>query len=123
MLFMDCCYLIVYEKTTWENAENECRKEYGSLVSIENKEENSWLQSLITDDAWIGLKDPSMIGSWVWSYDNSKITFENWGPLQPNGDGYCACFCTNTCSWNEHYWNDRPCDYPTGYICKKSIIN
>lgn len=88
---------------------------------------NIFKEHCISDDAWIGLKDPSTIGSWVWSYDNSKITFENWGPQEPDGDGYCACFCTEICNWNgnwnENYWNDRQCDYPTGYICKKSIVN
>ena len=54
---------------------------------------------------WIGLKGGS---SWVWG-SGAPVTYTNWAPLEPAGDGTC------TMIWGPHgipyanMWNDVRC--------------
>ena len=68
-------------------------------------------------DAWIGLSDKKAEGDWTWTADNSKVSFTNWFPGEPNGHRRenCAMFFRHGLGWN-----DAMCMFPASFICEKN---
>ncbi|XP_063416343.1 perlucin-like protein [Mytilus trossulus] len=120
--FSNHCYLFVYTKRSLENAKVECQTLGGYLVKIENSEENTWIKSIIKDQMWIGLNDRQTEGHWVWDYDNSTLTYNDWSPIEPNGreSENCCVFCS-ACSLSSYRWNDVGCYLQYGYVCEKLL--
>ncbi|CAG2248257.1 unnamed protein product [Mytilus edulis] len=119
--FSNHCYLFVYTKMSWENAQVQCQTGEGYLVKIENSEENTWIKSIIKDWMWIGLTDRQTDGHWVWDSDNSTLTYNDWGPSEPNGgetENCCVFWEAIHAIWT---WNDLPCDRKVGYVCEKLL--
>ena len=61
-----------------------------------------------------------------WTFTDGRVVgggLELWGPTEPSGDGECGSFLAAG-RWDEAWlglgfrWNDAPCDFKTGYICK-----
>ena len=76
----------------WVEAEAECQKEGGYLVSVLSLEENERIgrvaQSMRVDSFWLGGKKE--LGSWIWS-DNATFEFTKWGSGWGNGaNGSCV---------------------------------
>ncbi|XP_047445681.1 macrophage mannose receptor 1-like isoform X2 [Mugil cephalus] len=114
------CFHLNRNLQTWLNAQTECRKEGGELVSIRNVEDQSFVISQLgygaTDELWIGLNDRNMEGLFDWS-DHSTVSFTSWEYGKPtvsteNED----CVLIRGQNGN---WADRACDEKHGFICMK----
>ncbi|XP_047720855.1 NKG2-D type II integral membrane protein-like [Prionailurus viverrinus] len=99
------CYHFSKEEETWERSKVACQDLQSSLVKIDTKEEQIFIQSKITYNYWIGLKvGPKNPRKWLdGSIVSQSLNLEHRGPTVK-----CAClkpsiiFTTN-CSRLYHY--------------------
>ncbi|XP_037642854.1 macrophage mannose receptor 1-like [Sebastes umbrosus] len=114
------CFHLQRLQKTWSDAQKECRKEGGDLVSIRNVEDQSFVISQLgfasTDELWIGLNDRKTERLFDWS-DHSTVSFTSWESGKP------AVFtdredCVLIRGENGN-WADRVCDEKHGFICMK----
>ncbi len=95
----DSAYVVV-EGPTWEEAEANAQKLGGNLVTINNSQEQQWLNDNFaavnpgqTGGAYhrryyIGLTDRKTEGTYEWT-SGEPLTYTNWfSPGEPNGDTY-----------------------------------
>ncbi|XP_065682566.1 uncharacterized protein LOC100212647 [Hydra vulgaris] len=106
---------------TWMESFSTCQSKGGNLLSIENQEENQFIQNnLIKDnsDYWIGLNKLWNYKKFVWS-DNTFTQFFNWRKSRPHNYEkikYCV-------EMNSDGWNDEDCSSLNGFICKAERVN
>jgi collectin sub-family protein 12 len=67
---------------------------------------------------WIGLTDADREGDFKWVDDNSRISFSDWCPPQPDNGGNKED-CTHIYAKWEYKWNDLNCLTPVKYICEE----
>ena len=97
---------------TWEAAQKEAKAKGGYLVTITSAAENKFVFSLINSPAfwrastvagyemgpWIGgVKTPE---GWRWENNEGPITYFNWDPAEPDGQG--------TTPYSLHYYSSIP---------------
>uniref|UniRef100_A0A3B4UJN7 Mannose receptor, C type 1b n=1 Tax=Seriola dumerili TaxID=41447 RepID=A0A3B4UJN7_SERDU len=114
------CFHLQRTPQTWMNAQKECRKEHGDLVSIRNVEDQSFVISQLgytsTDELWIGLNDRKTEGLFDWS-DQSTVSFTSWKygkPAVSTAEEDCVLI-----TGEKGNWADRLCDEKHGFICMK----
>ncbi|XP_034038866.1 macrophage mannose receptor 1-like [Thalassophryne amazonica] len=114
------CFHLHRTKKSWSEAQRECRKEGGDLVSIRNVEDQSFVISQLgygpTDELWIGLNDIKTEGLFEWS-DHSTVSFTSWMYGEPT-----VSMDTEDCvviKGQNGNWADRACDEKLGFICMK----
>lgn len=61
----------------WYDAQQKAIKEGAHLVSINNEEEQFWLETLFMGSYWIGLNDVEKEGEWRWD-SGEPVTYTNW---------------------------------------------
>ena len=68
----------------WEDGQTQAAAEGAYLVTINDAEEQKWLQAVLGGQpSWIGLNDIAEEGQWVW--DNGEpVTYTNWGLQEPD---------------------------------------
>lgn len=72
---------------------------------------------IIIVEYWIGGTDIQNENLWIWSSSETKLTFFDWSPAQPNnyyGDQHCLEFNYKSA------WNDKECALLRPFICEKS---
>ncbi|XP_065663229.1 uncharacterized protein LOC136085756 isoform X3 [Hydra vulgaris] len=123
------CYFIrslnEFSGNNWFESFSSCQSMGGNLLSIENQEENLFIQNdLIKDNGgyWIGLCK-------VWNgllernkryeWSNKTYTqFFNWMENQPDDvEGGESCV-----EMNSNGWNDKKCKLLNGFICKTKKV-
>ncbi|XP_077977586.1 C-type mannose receptor 2-like [Glandiceps talaboti] len=69
-----CYYVYQYQIYTYEESKTICECKGGSLVKIENADENLYLYGFSRDNAplWIGANDRDSEGNWQWE-DGSQV--------------------------------------------------
>lgn len=90
------------DATTWTLSEAEAVSLGGHLVTINDADENAWVDDTFKafgDSFWIGYSDAASEGSWVWA-DGDLSDFTNWGEVEPDSCSELtaedwACFVTN----------------------------
>ncbi|XP_037537285.1 macrophage mannose receptor 1 [Nematolebias whitei] len=114
------CFYLQRTAQTWSDAQRECRKEGGDLVSLRNVEDQSFVISQLgyasSDELWIGLNDKTTEGLFDWS-DHSTVTFTSWEFEEPNfttEDEDCVLI-----RGENGNWADRACGEKHGFICMK----
>ncbi|KAI3374792.1 hypothetical protein L3Q82_021350, partial [Scortum barcoo] len=114
------CFHLQRVAKSWADAQRECRKEGGDLVSIRNVEDQSFVISQLgyasTDELWIGLNDRMTEGLFDWS-DHSPVTFTSWGfgkPAVSTDSEDCVLIRGENGNWADHL-----CDEKHGFICMK----
>ncbi|XP_034562096.1 macrophage mannose receptor 1 [Notolabrus celidotus] len=117
--FRGHCYsFLSYYDGSWASASVECLKRDSSLVSIEDRQEATFIQQnvhLLQDSAksfWIGLYKTHE-GEWKW-IDNSVVDYTNWKKGMPQSD---LCVEINSESGQ---WNTKRCYRSGCYICKRA---
>ncbi|TKS79617.1 Macrophage mannose receptor 1 [Collichthys lucidus] len=114
------CFHLRRDLKTWSDAQIECRKEGGDLVSIRNAEDQGFVISQLgyasTDELWIGLNDIRTEGLFDWS-DHSFVSFTSWAYGKPSLSAD-AVDCILIMGENGN-WADRLCDEKHGFICMK----
>ncbi|KAJ7986772.1 hypothetical protein DPEC_G00331850 [Dallia pectoralis] len=99
-----------------------CYDEKAQLVSISNKDEQAYVNSMIgtgqAESSWIGMQAFGIAGDQFQWLDWSPVTFVFWGPGEPNNaNGEEQCVQMNRHRGN---WNDVNCARTNaGYLCKK----
>ncbi|KAM9834666.1 uncharacterized protein LOC133157209 [Syngnathus typhle] len=113
------CYFFGTNNLDWDQAEHYCVSKGGHLASIRDRREQEWvaLQALDHSWYWIGLRRAAP-GSTVWQWtDGTPFSYSYWDIDQP--DHYLGQ--ENCGEIQRSYggsWNDYPCDFSQGYICK-----
>ncbi|XP_015279234.1 PREDICTED: macrophage mannose receptor 1-like [Gekko japonicus] len=112
------CFKIFREKKykrTWFEARDFCREIGGDLASIHSDEEQSKIQELFEDEAWIGLNVlDSDVGN-TWS-DGSPVDFERWHPwFSPITDAGQQC---TTVDSRFPYWTMSSCSSLYHWACQ-----
>ncbi|XP_060565777.1 perlucin-like isoform X2 [Ruditapes philippinarum] len=119
------CYMIVEEKLSFDKARANCQKFNADLVHIDNADENTFirnhLRTLKGIDFWIGLTDAATEGLFKWVDDNSRATFTDWYPSQPDNGGNRED-CVHFKAIGNIQWNDRECYSTEKSICEKKIM-
>ncbi|XP_070700691.1 macrophage mannose receptor 1-like [Pempheris klunzingeri] len=115
------CFHLRRTQKTWTDAQRECRKEEGDLVSIRNVEDQSFVISQLgyvsTDELWIGLNDKKTEGLFDLS-DHSTVSFTSWEfgkPAVSTDQEDCVLI-----RGENGNWADRVCDEKHGFICMKT---
>ncbi|XP_030635242.1 macrophage mannose receptor 1-like [Chanos chanos] len=118
-------YILIKDYKPWTEAQSYCREHHTDLVSVRNQTENHMIWSLINDstrDARIGL----FRDSWKWS-DQSKSSFRNWAPGQPNNNvGIENCTVMQVTGNKRGQWHDLSCGDEKPFVCyedKLILIN
>ncbi|XP_068098949.1 layilin isoform X2 [Hyperolius riggenbachi] len=139
------CYKVIYfhdvtRRLSFQEAQDECRRDGGSLLIIKSEAEQILIQNLIKSitsfdgDFWLGLRrndddSPSSSDcqsqySWV---DGSKPTFWNWYVDEPScGSEVCVVMYYQPSALpgvGGRYmfqWNDDRCNMKNNFICKYS---
>ena len=70
----------------WYDAQQKAIKEGAHLVSINNEEEQFWIESIFRNRSfWIGLNDVEKEGVWQWD-SGEPVTYTNWTTYNPFPD-------------------------------------
>ena len=79
-------YAMTNISSSWEAVEAEAAAVGGHLVTINDLEENDWLQQTLSPfgEFWIGLNDQDVEGTFIWS-SGEVADYENWLGGQPAG--------------------------------------
>ncbi|XP_067462383.1 macrophage mannose receptor 1-like [Thunnus thynnus] len=115
------CFHLDRTKKSWSDAQRECRKEGGDLVSISNVEDQSFVISQLgyasNDELWIGLNDKKTEGLFDWS-DHSTVSFTTWEFGKPSiSTDQEDCVLIRGENGN---WAARVCEEKHGFICMKT---
>ncbi len=114
---------------TWDDARAHCQQQLlGSLLHINDADENAFVQSQLLADSWIGGTDSMTEGVWLWGNDGSQfwmgqsggtaLQYANWNSGEPNdynGAEDCAEIFTNG------LWNDQPCSSTHAFVCEVQL--
>lgn len=78
-------YCLIPYPLPWKLAEDFARKVGGSLVVINDEEENKWVVEKFGSgtEYWIGLSDERDEAKWVWVND-SDLVYKNWATGEPD---------------------------------------
>ena len=129
------CYLFEeHEPNSWNRAKEKCKMVGGSLVEIENQEEQDAIQNHMNTlglqdmSFWIGLNDIGQEGSWVWEESQrlAKAGFTNWVEGEPDeyyGNEDCAVLNKIRGGWNPAQWSDVQCSHHHHSLCEKGGSN
>ncbi|XP_077976842.1 C-type mannose receptor 2-like [Glandiceps talaboti] len=112
-----CYYAYEFQKYTYGESKTICEGKGGSLVTIDNAEENLFLYGFSRDanTLWIGATDSNSEGTWQWQ-DGSEISYSNWASNEPNDAGGKED-CAHLRGAGD--WNDHECQSKRGLICEK----
>jgi cysteine-rich repeat protein len=115
------CFRYFAAPLSWTAARAACQA-WGSpvapaeLASIRDDQELANVLDVADVEAWIGLADRDLEGSYVWS-DGEPFDYEAWATFQPSDDGDtgedCVAFRTSG------LWDDAPCGVAKGYVCER----
>uniref|UniRef100_A0AC34FMK4 C-type lectin domain-containing protein n=1 Tax=Panagrolaimus sp. ES5 TaxID=591445 RepID=A0AC34FMK4_9BILA len=114
------CYKKVLTTLTAENAEAECKKEGGNLVSIHSEEEAEFIISLHIPlrGAWIGLKKDPVFFLWSWT-DGTAMDYKRWSDKptdEKNPENYARV------DWGGD-WNYATPGAELPFFCKKNAFH
>ncbi len=118
-------YCLFEDTLSWFEAEEYCQMMGGHLASINDSEENAFIQSFIQsgekNDYFIGLYDPEKNHTYQWTTGEALSLEGKWGDNQPDcyedAEFYCEMYKDSGC------WNDRIAysDGTVGFICEIPI--
>ncbi|XP_066108710.1 C-type lectin domain family 7 member A-like [Saccopteryx bilineata] len=82
------CYYFSREEKTWDRSVKSCKDLGSSLIKIDSKEKQNFIQSKINYNFWVGLHRKGAAPKWLW-LDNSTIS-RKLNFLQTMSDGKCG---------------------------------
>ncbi|GEM_PF-3278975 len=106
--------------SSWTQANASCTSIGGHLATISSMEENSFLASRYSQQAWIGLTDQEQEGVFKW-VTSEPLIFTRWWPEQPDnyedGEDYAEINYGGI-----GFWNDQKNDHSFDGIPIKHIL-
>ncbi|MEM6451758.1 MAG: NF038122 family metalloprotease, partial [Cyanobacteria bacterium P01_D01_bin.105] len=99
-------YLLTQE-TTWHDAQAQAELWGGNLVTINDAEEEAWLQQTFgtSDRFWLGLTDEAVDGQFEWM-SGEDVTYTNWWADRQGNEGEADYIYLNQGSGNQ--WGTLP---------------
>jgi hypothetical protein len=113
----DRCYLLSSESLGWLAARGRCRAWGGVLMIVGSVEEDSLLSEQLSSNAWIGLNDLALEGTFVWD-GGAGATFRRWGDNEPNDVGGSDCVEKRL---SDGFWYDQACALAKAFACEKAL--
>ncbi|XP_046543699.1 uncharacterized protein LOC124253889 [Haliotis rubra] len=127
VLFRQDCYFLG-SHLNWTMAQNFCSVSGGSLTTIRDPLEQSFLieKMLQQGNAWIGLKRDRQTSNhdFIW-VDNTPLTFNNFAPGEPNSHDQVGQECVDAQFVRSPYpgsWRDNWCKQQHNFICRSPAI-
>lgn len=71
---------------------------------------------ILAERWWIGAVLDTVKNVWVWDRLGTAMTFTNWHPVEPNGEGREQC----ALMWDADLWQDYPCTDMFNIICERN---
>eukprot|EP00105_Crassostrea_gigas_P045148 XP_019929296.1 PREDICTED: C-type lectin domain family 4 member E [Crassostrea gigas] len=129
--YNDRCFFLSRDNETFADALKLCEvigKQYGrvaTLATVDDAGTQKHLANLVAQtnslEFYIGANDIVHEGTWVWSSSGQTITYNHWGPTQPNNRGgaeNCAAITYDAPYGFLWHWVDEPCTFESTYICE-----
>ncbi|KAL3861690.1 hypothetical protein ACJMK2_007714 [Sinanodonta woodiana] len=127
----DMCYLFINSEKTWVDAQNDCSRRGGNLITIQTAgiqtfvERNLQALNWKRNGLWIGANDRHREWHWMWVTGEAVSSgYRKWAPDQPSCYFFTPCHedCANLRLSDGYRWHDYPCDtpgvYEYSYICQ-----
>jgi hypothetical protein len=116
------CVFIAAAQLSWPAAMAACAAQGRQLVSLKSPALDAFLTPLLSEDVWIGARDPLMLNpasnAFVW-LDGTPVISTNWALGEP--DAQLNQFCVSkTSAAPTGPWRDRPCDEEKAYVCAET---
>jgi len=94
----------------FDDAVEKCASMGGFLAEPRSDYETENVVSVLNWNAsyWIGITDHGEEGHFVWSSDDTEITYSNWGKNEPNNAGGKQN-CVQLWVYRDHQWDDQQC--------------
>ncbi|XP_037115251.1 C-type mannose receptor 2-like [Syngnathus acus] len=114
----DFCYLMIRQPTkTWEKAQDDCQRLQGNLLSITDREEQTFVRGYIkalmkASSLWLGANVTISDEGSTWA-DGAAFTYVH--STSGTADGNCLSFLTGNGNWEYDSCNKKK----RGYVCKK----
>uniref|UniRef100_K1Q369 C-type mannose receptor 2 n=1 Tax=Magallana gigas TaxID=29159 RepID=K1Q369_MAGGI len=134
--YNDRCFFLSRDNETFADALSLCEvigKQYGrvaTLATVDDAGTQKHLANLVSHTSslgfYIGANDLVHEGTWVWVSSGHAITYNNWGPTQPNnrdGAEHCAVITYAPQDGFVYHWTDEPCTNQLTYICEMPFDN
>ncbi|XP_076874509.1 C-type lectin domain family 4 member E-like [Brachyhypopomus gauderio] len=121
--FNSSFYYISTQMKTWSESRQDCRERGADLVIINSREEQEFISKTFPDsEAWIGLTDMNIEGTWKW-LDGTPLSTGFWWEGEPNqygGNEDCAVtgYKKRPIIIGVNTWNDRSCNMPQRWMCE-----
>ena len=126
----DCCYKHVLQKLSFNEAQQRCLQEGGSmLASVLDKKENLFITHTVRrgiKEVWLG-GTVDANGQVLWLDSSGAKKYVNWFPNEPNGNSASdaeSCLAAGSHTLEREYktsrdkWSDSLCSIKRGFICK-----
>ncbi|CAN9505425.1 unnamed protein product [Ophioblennius macclurei] len=116
------CYWVGENLLTFEEAKKTCEEQGSALVTITNRFEQAFANSLLFgrsgDSFWIGLREVRDHGTFHW-LSGDEVSFTNWNRDQPAGiSGGCVSMATGIATG---LWEVRDCSSSRAkFICRQN---
>ncbi|CAG2189558.1 CD206 [Mytilus edulis] len=115
-------YCFRNDTLSWDDAQEECRRQNGWLADIYSANEAKWLTEYspthLATSVWIGGKLIS-VGTYKWvtsNWETRGMDYTRWAPDEPKPrDGYK---CVNLWKRQQYKWDNYDCDVRLNFICK-----
>ncbi|MEE2788373.1 MAG: C-type lectin domain-containing protein [Myxococcota bacterium] len=108
---------------SWSNARRICQRLGYDLAIITDAREQEFLTDGLdrtgAGDAWIGLSDDAVEGTFVWIDGSPTRGYVNWSDDEPNDAGNEDCGVIQMQAAAQlGSWSDRDCNQPYDYVCE-----
>uniref|UniRef100_A0A8C9TTG1 Mannose receptor C-type 2 n=1 Tax=Scleropages formosus TaxID=113540 RepID=A0A8C9TTG1_SCLFO len=117
------CYWVGEESVTYEEARKACSGREATLVTITNRFEQAFVNSLMfgrtKDYFWTALQDQNSTGTFRW-LSGDEVTYTNWNRDQPGfSKGGCVALATG---YSTGLWEVKDCgSVRAKYMCRLSL--
>ncbi|XP_058265276.1 CD209 antigen-like protein A isoform X3 [Hemibagrus wyckioides] len=115
--FENSCYFFSETRLNWQESREECQKQGGDLVVINNKEVQEFLNEYGNVRYWIGLHY-SEEQRWMW-INNTASTQSYWSHGPPNPGSQSSCALLNGGGSDLNNWSSDKCTVYSQYICQR----
>ena len=120
--FLDHCYKIIYERKTWDEANENCQNIDSSLLEIDSNEEFQFILDTYTGEyyIWVGAHDREQEGQFIWQHSKQPVQKDLWALYQPNnyhGNEHCALLSR----YPAGKLHDETCSRRIYFVCEKNI--
>lgn len=119
-----CFYISNDLASSWNSAEDDCRKRGGHLAVPTNSKINDYLYQTIKRHkliaTWIGVYRRT--GRQFYTVGNVEISYKNWNRWEPNNVGGRENCVEMLNTHAAGTWNDRPCNLnDRRYVCQRCL--